>query len=72
MPKRERVTRVIHPGRPELGVGEVNDVFRGKPLVLQVFWPELEKYGYYQVDDLRRIRDDGKAEDAPPTEVPEL
>ena len=72
MSRRQRVTKVIHPARPELGVGEVNDVVQGKPLVLQVYWPEPEKYGYYPISDLRRLRKDGQAEETAPTEAPEL
>jgi hypothetical protein len=70
VPKRERVPKVVHPGRPELGVGEVGDAFRGKPDVLQVYWPAVDKYGFYLLPDLRRVRDEGAAEDEPPLPAP--
>jgi hypothetical protein len=56
---RERVPKVVHVGRPELGVGEVGDAFKGKPPVIQVYWPSPDKYGFYLLSDLRRVRDDG-------------
>jgi hypothetical protein len=70
MPKRERerVPKVVHPGRPELGVGEVGDAFQGKPTVLQVYWPAVDKYGFYLLTDLRRVSDQGASEDAAPAE----
>ena len=68
MPRRERVPKVIHPGRPELGVGEVGDAVRGKPTVLQVYWPAVEKYGFYPLPELRRVRDDGAPEEPPAEE----
>jgi hypothetical protein len=47
--------RVVHKSRPELGVGEVNDILAGKPPVVQVFWPETHKYGYYLASDVARL-----------------
>ena len=66
--ERERVPKVVHPGRPELGVGEVGDAFQGKPTVLQVYWPAVDKYGFYLLPDLRRVGDQGAPQDAPPGE----
>jgi hypothetical protein len=61
MPKREdgrRVPRVVHRSRPEIGIGEVNEVVAGKPPVLQVYWPKIERYGYYLATDVARVADD--------------
>lgn len=55
MPRERDTAYVIHLTRPELGVGEVGEVVRGKPPVLQVYWPETDKYGYYLSTDLRRV-----------------
>ena len=66
MPKRDQIPRVIHPSRPELGVGEVGEAFRGKPTVLQVYWPAVDKYGFYLLPDLRRVREDGASDPSPP------
>lgn len=62
MNRRRRVTLVVHATRPELGTGEIGELVAGKPPVLQVYWPEPEKYGYYLSTDLRRIRQDGTIE----------
>ncbi len=48
-------TRVLHPARPELGIGEVTEVVQGKPAVLHVFWPDADKHGYYLITDVRRV-----------------
>ena len=59
--KREearRVPRVVHRARPEIGVGEVNEIVNGKPPVLQVYWPKIERYGYYLATDVARIPED--------------
>ncbi|MBM4418045.1 MAG: hypothetical protein FJ033_07010 [Chloroflexi bacterium] len=56
-------TRVLHPARPELGIGEVTEVVQGKPAVLHVFWPDVDKHGYYLITDVRRVperRDNGQ------------
>lgn len=55
MPRERDTAYVIHLSRPELGVGEVGEFVRGKPPVLQVYWPEPDKYGYYLSTDLRRV-----------------
>jgi hypothetical protein len=66
MPKKQSAPKVIHAKRPELGVGEVGEVFEGKPRVVQVFWPDPDKYGFYLIDELRRVRTDGSVEETPP------
>jgi hypothetical protein len=50
--------KVVHRQRPEIGVGEVNEIIAGKPPVLQVYWPKIERYGYYLATDVARV-DDG-------------
>ena len=55
--------RVVHKSRPELGVGEVNDILAGKPPVAQVYWPEAKKYGYYLASDVLRISGKGPSRD---------
>ena len=55
--------RVVHKGRPELGVGEVNDILAGKPPVVQVSWPEPKKYGYYLASDVARLSGKDRAPD---------
>lgn len=49
------MTHVIHVRRPELGTGEIGDVIRGQPPVIQVYWPRPDKYGFYLSTDLRRV-----------------
>ena len=43
---------------------------QGKPTVLQVYWPAVDKYGFYLLPDLRRVGDKGSPEDAPPGAPP--
>lgn len=57
---------MIHPGRPELGVGEVGDAFEGTPAIIQVYWPLVDKYGFYRLPDLLRVKDSGPGEGAVP------
>jgi hypothetical protein len=60
MAKREARPRprVVHRSRPEIGVGEVNEITAGKPPVLQVYWPKIERYGYYLATDVARVEED--------------
>ncbi len=64
MATKSTAPRVVHVRRPELGTGEVSEIVKGAPPVAQVYWPDVDKYGYYLVTDLRRIGRD-------PAEVPE-
>lgn len=66
--KRSRPPRVTHRTRPELGVGEVGEIVTGQPPVLQVYWPEVDKYGYYLATDIVRV---GKEDYTPATPTPE-
>ena len=64
VPKRDearRAPKVVHRLRPEIGVGEVNEVVAGKPPVLQVYWPKIERYGYYLATDVARVPEDAPA-----------
>jgi hypothetical protein len=56
--KEERVIRVSHRWRRELGVGELNDLVEGQPPVAQVYWPDVDKYGYYLSTEIRRLPDE--------------
>jgi len=47
--------RVVHVSRPELGEGEIGEIVKGSPAVAQVYWPDVDKYGYYLVTELRRL-----------------
>ena len=62
MARKSTAPKVIHVSRPELGEGEIGEIVKGKPAVAQIYWPDVDKYGYYLVTDLRRV---GKG----PTEV---
>jgi hypothetical protein len=63
VPREKDPMRVVHKERPELGVGEVNDILTGKPPVVQVFWPEAKKYGYYLASDVARVSGRGPSPD---------
>lgn len=58
MARKSTSPKVIHHTRPELGEGEIGEIVKGTPAVAQVYWPAVDKYGYYLVTDLRRL---GKA-----------
>jgi len=64
MATKSTAPKVVHASRPELGTGEVGEIVKGSPAVAQVYWPDVDKYGYYLVTDLRRV---GRT----PAEVPE-
>lgn len=55
MARKSTAPKVVHTARPELGEGEVGEIVKGTPAVAQVYWPDVDKYGYYLVTDLRRI-----------------
>lgn len=55
MARKSSAHKVVHATRPELGQGEIGEIVKGAPSVAQVYWPEVDKYGYYLVTDLRRI-----------------
>jgi hypothetical protein len=55
MARKSTAPKVIHASRPELGEGEIGEIVKGKPAVAQIYWPDVDKYGYYLVTDLRRV-----------------
>ena len=55
MARKSTAPKVIHAGRPELGEGEIGEIVKGTPPVAQIYWPDVDKYGYYLVTDLRRV-----------------